>query len=120
MPVVTATYCLPPALYENGGTLHGLTEAGLPEHLPRTHVERLEVAIGVTHEHEAAGRRDRRGEERRSLLVAPQLRPRFRIVTRDETALILEPFAAVDAAHEHAARDDRPARVGEPLRVAVP
>src|SRR5690606_3219877 len=53
--------------------LHRRREARLPDDAAVAHVDRFELAVEVADEHEAAGRRQRGGQERRALLERPRL-----------------------------------------------
>ena len=70
-PVVTATYCLPPAANVTGKPLTGAPRLIFPQHLAGLVVERLEAAVGVAAEHEPAAGGDER-QHAGALFVLPQ------------------------------------------------
>ena len=72
-------------------TLHGRRQPRIPEDLARLHVEGAEVAIEIADKRQAAGGRQHRGEERRALLVAPQLLHRADVVGGQLADVALRP-----------------------------
>ena len=113
-PVVTAMYCLPPALNETGKPCTDVPRRVSQRMLAGSHVEGAEVAIEIADERDAAGGRQHRRQERRALLVAPDLVHRPHVVGRELADL------AVGARHlEEAAIGLRPARAFLELDLAA-